>query len=284
VRRFGVFGVTLAALPFAVVLGTVSTPEAPPPARSSASAWRAGAPAALSNRAHGDLPFGTRKYEFYFTRAIYSSGYFGYGYGRRGGSWAVDYPKADQQFLSVLGRLARTLDSYPNDNAMRLDDPNLRYFPFLYAVEVGRMDLSDPEVQGLRSYLLAGGFLIVDDFWGSYEWSNFEENIRRVLPEYEIVDVPLTHPIFHAYYEIDEVLQVPNYNNGCAGGPYYERDGIVPRVRGIFNERGRLLVLISWNSDLGDAWEWMELACYPLPMSTYAYQLGVNTIVYAMSH
>ena len=146
------------------------------------------------------------------------------------------------------------------------------------------MALTDSEVKGLRSYLKAGGFLIVDDFWGSYQWANFEQNIKRVLPEYNIVDLPLSHPLFHSYYEIEEILQVPNINNGCAGGPYYEQDGYVPAIRAIFDERGRLLVLISWNSDLGDAWEWMEQACYPLKMSTYAYQLAVNAIIYSMTH
>ena len=222
-----------------------------------------------------------RRYEFYFTRAVYSSSW---GRGRGRGSWSVDYPKADLQFLSVLGRLARVLDSYPEDHAIPLNDPELRRFPFLYAVEVGQMGLSEPEILALRDYLLAGGFLIVDDFWGTYEWDNFRANIERVLPGYPIVDLPMTHPIFHSYYEIKEVVQVPNYGNACRGGPYSERDGITPMVRGIFDEKGRLMVLISFNSDLGDAWEWMELWCYPLSLSKYAYEFGVNTIVYAMSH
>lgn len=277
----------VAILPLVVALGVVSLPEALTEARLATGSWRFTPPGHLTNRLARAAPQVNRKYEFYFTRAVYSDGYSGMGgYGRRrgGGSWDTDWPKADEQFLSVLGRLARELDSYERDNPVRLDDPNLRLFPFLYAVEVGHMGLPDSEVQGLRNYLLAGGFLIVDDFWGTYEWENFEQNIMRVLPEYRIVDLPLSHPLFHSYYVIDEVLQVPNYRNGCAGGPYYERDGYVPAVRAIFNERGRMLVLISWNSDLGDAWEWMELACYPLKMSTYAYQLGVNTIIYAMSH
>jgi hypothetical protein len=221
-----------------------------------------------------------RRNEFYFTRAMYSSGSFG-GFGQ---SWATDYPKGDQQFVAVIQRLLRELDIYDRDHAMRLDDPNLRRFPFLYAVEVGRMSLTDSEVKGLRGYLQAGGFLIVDDFWGTYEWANFEYNIKRVLPEYPIVDLKLDHPIFHSYYDIKQILQVPYSGNACSGGPYYEKDGYVPVVRGIFDERGRLLVLISFNSDLGDAWEWMELSCYPLTHSTYAAQLGVNTIVYALTH
>lgn len=223
-----------------------------------------------------------RKHEFYFTRAIYSSGF---GRGRGGfGSWATDYPKADVQFLAVLKRLARELDAASVENAIRLDDPNLRRFPFVYAVEVGQMMLSDPEIKGLREYLLAGGFLIVDDFWGTNEWAQFEYNIRRTLPEHSIIDLDLTHPIFHSYYDIKEILQPPYHGNACGGYPYYENGGIVPVIRGIFDEKGRLMVLISHNADLGDAWEWMELACYPLTHSTYAAQLAVNTIVYTMSH
>jgi hypothetical protein len=227
------------------------------------------------------VSLGERRHEFYFTRAIYSSGF---GRGRRGGSWATDYPKGDQQFTAVVQRLARELDVFQSDHAMELTDPELRKFPFLYAVEVGHMSLTDPEVRALRDYLVSGGFLIVDDFWGTYEWQSFEQNIRRVLPEYSIVDLPMSHPLFHIYYDIKEILQVPYHGRACAGAPYYEQDGYYPVVRAIFDERGRMLVLISHNSDLGDAWEWMELACYPLTHSTYAAQLGVNTILYAMSH
>lgn len=223
----------------------------------------------------------TRRNEFYFTRAIYSDG----SYRRRGnGAWATDWPKADIQFLSVLRRLAREIDANPQDNAVPLSDPNLRRFPFVYAVEVGNMALTDVEVASLRNYLLAGGFLFVDDFWGTYEWENFADNIRRVLPEYTIVDLPLTHPLFNTYYEIAQIEQVPNIGNGCRGGPYYERDGYDPMIKAIFDQNERMMVLISFNSDMGDAWEWMEQACYPLKMSTYAYEFAVNTIIYSMSH
>jgi hypothetical protein len=276
-----------AVIPLAAALATVPALRVTDyePLRARASVLARAQPQALERTA---LPaplaaLNDRRFEFYFTRAVYSS-----GLGRRRGgfraSWATDYPKADQQFLSVLGRLARVLDSYPGDHAMQLDDPELRRFPFLYAVEVGQMGLSEPEVLGLRNYLLAGGFLIVDDFWGEWEWENFQANIERVLPGYPIVDVPMSHPIFRSYYEIKEVVQVPNYGNACQGGPYHESGGITPMVRGIFDEKGRLMVLISFNSDLGDAWEWMELWCYPLNLSKYAYEFGVNMIVYAMSH
>jgi len=214
---------------------------------------------------------------FYFTRAMYTS------YGRRGrGSWSVDFPKADRQFLMGLARLTG-IDAYEMENPVPLDDPALRRFPFLYAVEVGRMALTDAEAAGLRSYLLAGGFLVVDDFWGTWEWDNFESEMRRVLPEYPIVELPPDHPLLDTFYRIDEVVQVPNVRQGMRGGPTWEGDGYVPHLRAIFDEAGRLMVLISWNSDLGDAWEWAENPYYPLPFSNYAYRLGVNVVLYGMS-
>jgi hypothetical protein len=222
-------------------------------------------------------------HSFYFTRAAYSGGRYG-RYSRWGGrSWQTDYPKADRQFLAVLRRLTG-VDAYELEHPVRLDDPELRRFPYLYAVEVGHMNLSDAEVQGLRDYLLAGGFLVVDDFWGSYEWSVFEENIERVLPEYPIVDLPRDHPIFSAYYDVRDVVQVPNVGQGMSGGPTYEQDGYDPHVRGIFDDEGRLMVVINWNTDLGDGWEWAEQPRYPLKYSTYAYRMGANMIVYAMTH
>ncbi len=216
--------------------------------------------------------------DFYFTRAIYS----GYGY-RRMGSWAIDFPKADRQFLWGLRRLTN-IDAYEAENAVRLTDPDLRNFPFLYALEVGYMSLTEAEVEALRSYLLAGGFLMIDDFWGTYEWQNFEYEIRRVLPEHPIVEVAMDHPLFSTFYTIDELLQVPSVRVARYGGVTWERDGYVPHVRGIFDDAGRLLVVINWNTDLGDAWEWAEDPYYPLPYSTFAYQLAVNTIIYALSH
>jgi len=218
--------------------------------------------------------------EFYFSRVAYN-GYGGF-YGR--GSWATDYPKADQIFLSFIDRLLPNLDAYEREFVVTLAEPDLRRFPFLYALEVGRMSLSPPEIEGLRSYLLAGGFLVIDDFWGTREWQNFEYEIGRVLPGYEIVDLTLDHPIFTTFYEIDEILQVPNVGNGVRGGPTYERDGFIPVVRAIHDENGRLMVIINWNTDLGDAWEWADNPNYPLKYSTYAYEMGVNFIVYAMSH
>jgi hypothetical protein len=233
------------------------------------------------------------RHSFYWTRAIYSSGgdsgggRRGWGWGRRFNAWATDFPKGDRQFLIVLKRLLR-LDAYDFENAVDLADPKLRRFPMVYAVEVGHMDLTPEQVHGLRDYLAAGGLLVVDDFWGSYEWAQFEYNMRKVLPGRAIVELPMDHPLFSAYYQIDTVLQVPNVRNGEAvtrgWGHTWEQDGYVPHVRGIFDDDGELMVIINWNTDLGDAWEWAENPMYPLPLSTYAYEMGTNMIVYGMSH
>jgi len=221
-----------------------------------------------------------RGHDFYFTRAVYS--------GRRGfrgrGAWSTDYPKADRQFLFILGRLLTLLDSYDWENPVRLDDPELRRYPFLYMLEVGGMSLTDPEIEGLRTYLEAGGFLMVDDFWGERALDNFAYEMSRVLPGRELREIPTDHQIFHQFYDIDEILQVPNVGNGVRGGPYEECFGCMPRVFGIFDDFDELMVVVNWNTDLGDAWEWSENPYYPIDRSNFAYEMAINLIVYALSH
>lgn len=236
-----------------------------------------------------ELPHHPAFREYYFSRVAYT-GYargWGRGFGRGGASWAIDYPKADQIFLSFIDRLLSNLDAYEWQHPVLLDDPELRRFPYLYALEVGYMNLTPPEVVGLRGFLLAGGFLVIDDFWGPNEWANFEYQMEQVLPGYPIVDLSLSHEIFSTFYEITELLQVPNHSNGINsiyGGSTAECYGCLPQVKGIYDERGRLMVVINFNTDLGDAWEWADDPYYPLKFSTYAYEMGVNMILYAMSH
>jgi hypothetical protein len=251
------------------------------PTAMTAEAQQAVDTAETSPRALAGIP--GNAHEFYFTRGIYSGEFDDYD---EGGRWAIDYPKADHQFLIALKRLS-LVDAYESDNAIELTDPRLRRFPLLYAVEVGSMSLSDAEVLALRNYLLAGGFLVIDDFWGSWAWDQFLTQMQRVFPGRAIVDVPLDHPVFHAFYDIDRVTQVPNVRQGwgaASGGPTHEYDGIVPRVRGVFDDDGRLMVLINWNTDLGDAWEWADDPNYPLKFSTYAFEIGINFVIYAMTH
>lgn len=230
---------------------------------------------AAANGTAGDIP----EREFHFTRGIYGEDLGSASWGPR---WSVDFPKADQQFLVALRRLT-VADASESEHALSLSDPALRDFPFLYILEVGSLSLSEAEAEGLRQYLLAGGFMVVDDFWGSWAWDNFVAQMRRVFPDRRIVDVPLEHPVFHAFYDITEIIQVPNVHQ-AGGGPTWEYDGRVPHVRGIFDDQGRLMVVINWNTDLGDAWEWADLPSYPLRYSTYALKLGINFVIYAMTY
>ena len=223
-------------------------------------------------------------HEFHFTRGIYSDE-FAIG-DDLGGSWSIDYPKADQHFLLALKRLS-IIDTASDEHAVKLTDPELLNQPFIYALEVGAMQLNDKEVSALRDYLLAGGFLFIDDFWGSWAWENLTEQMLRVFPDRTIKDIPMGHSLFHTVYDINEIMQIPNKNNGIdfeRRGITHENDGIEPHIGGIFDDNDRLMVVINWNTDLGDAWEWADHPDYPAHFSTYAVMLGVNIVVYAMTH
>ena len=249
-------------------------PSAPADARRAREALLEGEPALAQALAEWGR-------DFYFTRAIYS-GSRGWWGGR--GSWSTDFPKADRQFLFILHRLLTMLDLHEWENPVSLADPELRRFPFLYMLEVGYMRLSEAEIEGLRGYLEAGGFLVVDDFWGREAWANFEYHMSRVLPGRSIEPIPADHPIFHQFYDIDEVLTVPSVRNAVRGR-YEECWGpCQPTISGIFGDRGELMVVINHNTDLGDAWEWSEQPYYPIDRSTYAYELAINYIIYGLSH
>ncbi len=215
--------------------------------------------------------------EYTFARLVYSG-----GRGRRYGSWTIDAPKADVTFVAGIKRLTN-LDVRESPFFIPLTSQELFKYPFLYAVEVGYLYLSDEEAAILREYLLRGGFLVVDDFHGTYEWANWEEQLRKVFPDCKIEEIPLSHPIFHCFFDLHELIQVPGIQF-LYSGHTFERDGYVPHYRGIKDENGRLMVMINFNSDLGDAWEWADYPAYPEKWSSTAYRLGINYIVYAMSH
>ena len=241
--------------------------------------------------------------EFFFTRLIYrENGWRGrptmrkplpytcpeFGGGKffppQGWGWATDYPGADCKFMGAVHRLTG-IRVHPNPNVITIMDPDLFSFPYTYAVEVGGMYLSDEEAVRLREYLMRGGFLHVDDFWGLGQKANFEAEIKKVFPDRPLRPVPLTHPVFHTFYNVEKVMQIPNVRNGCYGGPTWEQpDDTVPKIFGISDDKGRLMVMVTYNSDLGDAWEYMDMPCYPVAFSGYAYRVGLNFMIYAMTH
>jgi hypothetical protein len=217
--------------------------------------------------------------EFFFTRLAYA----GSG-GRRGRrqSWMTDYPEAEYHLLQGLTRLTRA-DIGERGRMVSLGDDKLMSYPWLYAVEVGHWYLSDEEAARLREYLLRGGFLIVDDFWGTYEWAVFLESMRRVFPDRPIVEIDEDNEILHVLYDLDERIQIPG-RQYIWSGVTWQRDGYVPHWRGIYDEKGRLMVAINFNMDLGDAWEHADDPAYPERMTTLAYRFAVNYVIYAMTH
>ena len=227
-------------------------------------------------------------HEFTFARMQYSGGFYGRrgrGGGGGGGSWATDYPKGDYQFIAGLRGWAKSLLALNNEPiALSLHDPNIYNHPFIYCVEPGQMELSDEDANALREYLLRGGFLIMDDFWGEYEWQTVQDQLRKVFPDIPIKELSLDHSVFHCYYDINEVVQVPQSNNWIYSHQTSEKGGVVPHYDGISDKDGRLMVFIARNTDNGDAWEWIDDPRYSLKYGLAAYRLGMNVIVYSMTH
>ncbi len=215
--------------------------------------------------------------QFAFTRLIYNGRIPAYIK-----NWYTDWPAADRQLIMGIQRLSN-LNIADEERLIPLNDPDLFEYPFLYTSEPGQMVLTQSDAAIMREYLERGGFWVVDDFWGSFEWANFEGQIQKILPGAEIKDIPRDHPIFHCFYDIDELIQVPSLNYVYTG-MIIEQDGFEAFCRGIWDEDGRLMVVINHNTDLGDAYEHADHPQYPNYFSGYAYRLAINFIIYALTH
>jgi len=228
---------------------------------------------------------------FTFVRVQYDS------YSGRGGwggwqRWATDFPDSDLNFSFRLQQLT-SLKVNPEPITRRLTDPDLGDYPFLYLIEPGALSFSEEEVKALRRYLLHGGFLMVDDFWGDLEWQNFYHQIKRVFPDREPIELDLSHEIFRCVYRLKEKPQVPSIQAAWAGrdeGITWEwgHGGNTRDVhfKALFDDRGRMMALICHNTDLGDGWEREgEDPWYFKEFSEKkAYPMGINIITYAMTH
>ena len=212
-----------------------------------------------------------------------------------GAYWYVDYPRADINLSIRLSELTRTRISRsasgePNNVVLHLTDDLLFQCPFIMMTEVGTTYFSPQEAERLREYLLKGGFLWADDFWGTRAWQVWAGEIGKALPpsEYPIVDVPLTHPLFHQQFDVKRVIQIPSIGMWrVLGGGTSERgtDSAVPEARAIFDKQGRMMVFITHNTDFGDAFE--EEASDPQYFYTFSvegYQTGINVLLYALTH
>jgi Domain of unknown function (DUF4159) len=237
-----------------------------------------------------------QKTEWVFARLTYPPAAFGrrFGYYRRwrGGdfdwsqgysSWTTDYPRSDRHFAAALRRLTR-VHARSVEQPVNLDDAgDVFNWPWLYAVEVGHWNLTDTQASTLREYLLRGGFLMCDDFHGTLEWQVFAESMQKVFPDRAIVEIDNADQIFHTLYDLDDRYQVPGAQFLWSGRTY-EHDGFQPHWRGIYDDKGRLMVAICFDMDLGDSWEWADDPRYPEKFSALGIRIGVNYVVYAMTH
>ena len=227
---------------------------------------------------------------FHFCRIVYQSALDG-----DGGNWNADWPRADINLSIRLSELTKTDVSKdptgePNHLLVRFTDPAIFDCPFVMGTEVGRTFITDEDAKSLRLYLDKGGFLWVDDFWGSYAWDHWVAQIRKALPanEFPIFDLPPDHPLFHTQFQVDSVTQIPNIGFFMGtGGQTSERgaDSATPHARGIADSHGRLMVLMTHNTDFGDAFEREgDSPAYFLAVGPKGYAFGINTILYALTH
>lgn len=231
--------------------------------------------------------------EWIFARLMYPQhprarfGRFRYGRSndwRTGGtSWSQDYPRADRHFAQALRRLTR-VHARSVEQPVNLDDGDDAFnYPWMVAGEMGDWQLTEQQVVALREYLLRGGFLALDDFWGTEEWNRFMETMAKVFPDRPVVEIEDADSLFHVVYDIQDRVQIPG-QWALAQGTTYRNDGATPHWRGIFDDKGRIMVAMSFNSDMGDSWEWADDPNYPEQYSALGIRLAVNYVVYSMTH
>lgn len=222
---------------------------------------------------------------FTFARVKYNS----YGYRDR---WAIDFRDSDLNFSLRLQQMT-TIKVNPEPVVVELTDTNLFDYPFLYMIEPGELFFSPEEAKALRQYLLNGGFMMVDDFWGDEEYNNFASQMKMVFPELEPEVVPLEHEIFQCVYSLKEKPQIPSVGIAQRGAPYgitwesrYGSDTSKANYRAIYDKAGRIMVFICHNTDLGDGWE--QEGVDPWYFENFsvkkAYPMGINIATYAMTH
>jgi hypothetical protein len=235
---------------------------------------------------------GFEKDVFTFTRIRYSYGRSGGYYGRRGGGWATDMPDSDLNLSYRLQQMT-SIKCSPDGRIIELTDAELEQYPWIYIVEPGGLGLSDLEVAALRKYLLNGGFLMFDDFWGESAWKNVEKEMKRVFPERAFAELSLAHPIYSCVFQIKSKGQVPNVRtgeesqySGVTWEEHHDGDSRTVHHRAIHDDKGRMMVFAAHNTDNGDGWEREgEYEYYFKNFSEkIAYPLGINVVFYAMTH
>lgn len=209
---------------------------------------------------------------FAFVRLRY--GGFGNGF-RRDPPWAHDYPRAERHFTRILKEITFLDLHLDESHILALDDPELFKYPIAYMSEPGYWTMSDSEVEGMRNYFRKGGFVIFDDFRAEH-WYNFEDQMRKVIPEGRLIELDAASPIFHSFFEINSLEFVQMYDRG-----------VKATFHGMFEDndpKKRLLLVANYNNDIGEYWEFSDQGFVPIDLSNEAYKFGVNYVVYALTH
>jgi hypothetical protein len=215
----------------------------------------------------------------------YYGGFQFLGSWKEGGSnWTMDYPRSDRHFSEAVRRLTR-IKTRSVEQTVDLDDHDVYDWPWLYGVEVGHWNLTDEQAKTMREFLLRGGFFMCDDFHGAIEWDVFAASMRKVFPDRTIVELDSKDQIFHAIYDLDQRYQVPGALYLETGLTYEKGEsGKTPHWRGVYDDKGRLMVAICHNMDLGDSWEHADNPQYPEKFSALGIRIGLNYLVYSMTH
>lgn len=217
---------------------------------------------------------------FTFVRLRYTPSRTGYGggggyFGGINFQWDHDYPRADVNFMKILGEMTSIEVNTRGHDILSVGDPEIMKYPLGFLVEAGWMTLNDEEAENLRTYLLKGGFLIFDDFAG-YAFYNFAEQLEKILPGANLVQLDASHPIFHTFFDIDSLEGFYH--------PYRNERSVFLGVHEDNDPEKRLLLIANYNNDIMESWEYSDTDFIPIEISNVAYELGVNYVVYAMTH
>jgi len=243
--------------------------------------------------------------EWTFARLMYPTTHFqidwqseakrGYDWREGNTNWTIDYPRSDRHLALAIRRLTR-IDARSVEQPINLEtDDDVFNYPWLYAVEVGHWELTPTQIDKFREFLLRGGFFMCDDFHGNDEWNVFVMSMKKVFPDRPIIDIPDSDAILHTVYDLEERYQVPGMQftqthsicEKCPSDRWRGADGAggdTPHWRGIYDDKGRLMVVICHNMDLGDSWENADEPTYPQRFSALGIRIGVNYLTYAFSH
>lgn len=228
------------------------------------------------------------KAELVLGRLMYPSA----GRGRGGGgnwlnggtNWTVDYPRGDRTFAVAIRRLTRIEVRSVEQPVNPDDDDDIFYYPYMHAGMPTSWVFTEAQATKIREYLLRGGFLVCDSFFGTQEWEGFERGIRQIFPDRQIVDMPDNDPIFMAGFAVREKYQVGNFRSMLRNGNTYRADGSTPLWRAIRDDKGRIMVAINFNNDFGDSWQLADDPRYPEKFSYLGIRLGINYVIYSMTH